>query len=172
MKHGISEQEWEAYLEEQLTGAARDRVESHMLGCLRCWEHYERMKLATGQLHAAGAEVRRLLTLSDEQLQAGLRGVFARIRAAQSGRTPQTEIGQRLEFLAVIMAPMCGSLTASRALRAAAHSSPARSLECVTPDNWEPFMESLTSIATVMCGDTGAHLVRVSGQVSVINSEL
>jgi hypothetical protein len=73
-------------------------------------------------------------------------------------------VRKRLDELAVIMAPMCGSQTAERALRAAAQVSPARTLEQVNADNWTPFLSSLKSIATVMCGETGAHLVWERGQ--------
>jgi hypothetical protein len=51
-------------------------------------------------------------------------------------------------------------------LSAAARVSPARSLEQVTLENWTPFLTSLKSIAIVMCGETGAHLVWESGQIS------
>ena len=36
MMHEISEQNWEAYLEDQLAADERDRMEAHMLGCLTC----------------------------------------------------------------------------------------------------------------------------------------
>ena len=60
---------------------------------------------------------------------------------------------------------MCGSRTAANALQAAAQIAAVRSPEQVTPDNWEPFLDSLTSIATVMCGETGVHLIREGGRM-------
>ena len=167
IKHGISNQDWEAYSEGRLEAADRDHVEAHLIGCLACWEEYEQFKLTTQRLHEAGTEARTAQALSDEQLRQGLRTVYARIRAAHSfvpvSQPPQ--IHERLEFLETVLAPMCGSLTASKALRAAAHSSPARSLDQITTETWEPFLHRLTSIATVMCGETGAHLVHESGKI-------
>ncbi|HZS08311.1 MAG TPA: zf-HC2 domain-containing protein [Blastocatellia bacterium] len=166
MKHGISDQDWEGYVEDRLPAAERDRIEAHLIGCLGCWEFYEQMAATTERLREAGAATRRGIPLSDEQLHAGLRGVFERVRAGQPGHATQRggRIEQRLRYLEAVMAPMCGAQTAANALRAAARGSAARSLDEVTTDNWEPFLRSLTSIAAVMCGETGAHLVWRSGQ--------
>jgi hypothetical protein len=49
-------------------------------------------------------------------------------------------------------------------LHAAAKNSPARSLERVTTDNWDPFLEKLTAIAAAMCGESFAGLIRERGQ--------
>jgi len=167
MMHGISDQEWSDYFDQQLEPGECDRIEAHLIGCLTCWEFYERMAQTTERLRAGGAEMRHRFPLRDEQLHAGLRGVFARIREAEASRTlpHRNSIQERLDFLEAIMAPMCGSRTAAKALHAAAKGSPAQSLAQVTPDNWTPFLTSLTSIATVMCGETGAHLVWESGQL-------
>lgn len=165
MTHGISEQDWEAYLEQKLTAEEHDRVEAHLLGCLACWEHYEELKQTTERLHAAGAEARGSLTLSDAQLHVGLRGVFARLRAEKKPDSAiRSPLQARLDHLESVMAVMCGAHTAVNALRAAARISPATSLEQITAENWGPFLDRLTSIATVMCGETGAHLVRQSGK--------
>jgi putative zinc finger protein len=168
MIHGISEKEWNDYLEGVLDEAGRDRIEAHLIGCLSCWEFHEQMALTTQALRIAGADIRDDLSLQDHQLRQGMRGVFARIRSAELETvfSEQSSIKQRLDALAAVMAPMCGSQTARKALNAAARVSPARSLEQVTLENWTPFLTSLKSIAIVMCGETGAHLVWESGQIS------
>jgi Putative zinc-finger len=167
MIHGISEKEWNDYLEGEIDEATCDRIEAHLIGCLSCWEFHEEMALTTQALRSAGAEMRDNLTLQDHQLRKGLHGVFARIRSARMETvfSTQSSIKQRLDALAAVMAPMCGSQTARNALSAAARVSPARSLEQITLENWTPFLTSLKSIATVMCGETGAHLVWESGQI-------
>src|SRR5262249_56639758 len=111
-----------------------------------------------------GAGTRAIFALQDQQLHAGLRGVFAKINAAETGKRkvgvhPRRAIQQKLDALAAVMAPMCGTRTAIKALSAAAQISAARSLEWVTEDNWTSFLASLKSIAAVMCGETGASLV-------------
>ncbi len=168
MTHAFSEETWNDYIEGQIDDETRDRIEAHLIGCLTCWEFYERMANTNQALRVNGAGMRAIFALQDQQLSAGLRGVFAKINAAETGShaglQPRRAIQQRLEALAAVMTPMCGSQTAIKALRAAAQVSPACSLESVTEDNWTSFLASLKSIAAVMCGETGARLVWESGQ--------
>lgn len=166
MKHGISEQDWEDYSEGRLTDEARDRIEAHLIGCLSCWEFYEQYSNAGTQMRDAGAEVRRALSPSDERLHAALGGVFRRLGAQRAPGALRVQLlSKRLSEIEMALAAMCGPRTAARALRAAASCSPARTLECVTTDNWESFLSRLTSIATVMCGETGAQLIREGGRM-------
>jgi hypothetical protein len=146
------------------------RIEAHLIGCLSCWEFHERMANATRALCGSAAGVRAIFALQDQQLHAGLRGVFEKISTSESEKSklgPQSHraIQEKLNALAEVMSPMCGSQTAINALRAAAQGSPARSLERVSEDNWTPFLARLKSIAAVMCGETGASLVWESGQL-------
>jgi hypothetical protein len=166
MVHLFSEEEWNDYIEGLVDDETRDRFEAHLIGCLSCWKFYERMANATQALRVSGAGMRAVFALQDRQLSAGLRGVFAKIDEAEAVKRdrPRRLIQQRLDALAAVMAPMCGSQTANKALRAAAQVSHARSLESVTEDNWASFLTSLKPIADVMCGETGARLVWESGQ--------
>ncbi|HKC87461.1 MAG TPA: zf-HC2 domain-containing protein [Blastocatellia bacterium] len=166
MTHLFSEEEWNDYIDGRIDEEARDRIEAHIIGCLSCWEFYERMATATRALTACGAGLRAAFALQDRRLNAGLRAVFAKINEAETAKRerPLRAIQQRLNALAEVMAPMCGSQTAIKALRAAAQVSLAASLESVTEDNWTSFLSSLKPIAAVMCGETGARLVWESGQ--------
>jgi hypothetical protein len=162
--HGITPGEWEAYVEGKLNGAECDRLETHLTGCLACWERVEELRLATDLLRQTGAAARRSLPLRDAELYAGLQQAFAKLHAAESAADAAT-IRHRLEALTKVLAVMCGPLTATQALRVAAQRSAARTLARVSPDNWDSFLTRLTSIATVMCGETGARLVRESGRL-------
>lgn len=164
MNHGITEQEWNDYLDAGATAPVRDRIEAHIAGCLSCWEFYEQMAGATEALHVAGDEARRMLTLEDRQFHRMLRGVFAELHEEAETTTTQPLQG-RLDSLETTLTPFCGTQVAARALQAAAQHSPARSLEKVTQANWEPFLERLTAIAAAMCGDTLATLLREQGQL-------
>jgi hypothetical protein len=169
MIHGFSEKDWNDYIEGLADESLRDRIEAHLIGCWDCWDFYGQMARATGALRSTGENIRASLTLPDRALHAGLRGVFEKLKAAESamGLTDASRhrtIGQKLEALAAVMSPMCGSQTAINALRAAAVNSRAQSLDQVTADNWPSFLNHLRSIATVMCGETGAHLVWERGQ--------
>ncbi len=79
MTHGISDQEWAAYLDGRLDSPGRDRLEAHLIGCLACWNFYEEMAETNEWLKSGGSTVRRELRPTDEQLQAGFVEVFARI---------------------------------------------------------------------------------------------
>jgi anti-sigma factor RsiW len=162
--HGIKDEDWEAYVEGALTSVDRDRLEAHLTGCLGCWERVEMLQITTEQLREAGAQARLSLPLRDAQLHTGLLGAFAKLRAAEEAAEAAT-IRQRLHALSKVLAGMCGSATAAKALQIAAQRSTAQTLERVTPHNWDSFLTRLTSIATVMCGETGAHLVRESGRL-------
>ena len=163
MKHGITEQEWNDYLDGCAPLPVRDRIEAHLTGCLSCWAFYEQMSAATEALQAVGAEARRELTLADRQLHRMLRGVFAEIQRSEA--QAEAQLQGRLNSLETTLAPFCGTQVAARALQTAARHSPARSLEKVTHANWEPFLERLTAIAAALCGDTFATLLREQGQL-------
>jgi hypothetical protein len=163
-KHGIKPEEWEAYVEGSLPAAEHDHLEAHLTNCWGCWEHVEELQTATAQLREAGAKVRRSLPLPDVQLHAGLQRALAKLRTAENAADAAT-IQQRLDFLAHVLAAMCGTQTAQQALRVAAQRSGAQTLESISADNWDSFLLRLTSIATVMCGETGAYLVQESGQL-------
>ena len=169
MKHGITEQEWEAYSEGCLDEAASDRIEAHLIGCLTCWEEYERLKKAANAWHAAGAAVRWQTPLSDAALHEGLQRVLARARATDITQdiTEKAAIQTRLTQLEDVLALLCGTRTAFCALRTAANSTPAHRLNLLTAEHWEPFLDRLASIALVLCGAAGAELIRAGGQLCV-----
>ena len=166
MTHLFSEEQWNDYIEGRIDDETRDRIEAHIIGCLSCWEFHERMANATRALVVCGAGLRAAFALQDRRLNAGMRAVFAKINESEAAKhdQPLRAIQQRLDALAAVMAPMCGSQTATKALRAAAQVSPACSLDRVTEDNWPSFLTSLKTIAAVMCGETGARLVWERGQ--------
>lgn len=166
MFHEISEQDWENYLNGEATGAARQRIEAHLIVCPECRVMIERMKLVEGQFKRAISDARRQTTLRDEQIYQGLRGVFLRLVAEES--EPETGgqqvIEQWLRALETALADMCGNHTAVRVLRVAAKNSPAHSLERVEAGNWQPFLHHLTLITQVVCGEIGAQLVGEIGR--------
>lgn len=170
MMHGFTDQEWMEYFDGKLAAEARDRLEAHLIGCELCWEFYDRIARTNERLRAAAERMRESVPLSDRQMHLALQRMLERLRlespqvSRETSHAAPLSIGARLADLAAVMTPMCGWRTASSALKAAARSSPARSLEGVTIDNWTPFLTSLTSIAVVMCGETGANLVWETGR--------
>lgn len=165
MKHGITAENWEDYLDGKLPPEERDRIEAHVIGCVACWELHERMVSLNTRLRAAGAALGRNHVLSDEQLKAGLRGVYAYISANPEASAALTPVQQRLGELEAVMTVFCGTQTAVNALQSAAKQSPAKRLPHVSPENWEAFLTRLTAIAHVLFGITGARLVSESGRL-------
>ena len=162
MLHGISEEEWEAYVEGALCPSEQDRIEAHMISCISCWERYDDLKHTTDELRKEGADIRRAVALSDEREQAAFIAVLRRLQL--NARIERREILDRIEQLEQILARMCGTRTAVQALQSAAKESPAQELNSLGPETWEPFIENLASIAEVMCGESGALLLRRSVQ--------
>lgn len=165
MKHDISNSDWNDYLDGTATASVKNRIESHLIGCLDCWDYYEQLLLATQKLQSAGEQARFKLTLDDGQLHHMLQEVFWQLNSSSTKHSKNTQVQEQLNNLETVLSPVCGSEAAARALKAAANQSPARSLESITTENWQPFLERLTVIAAAMCGDTFAGLVRESGQI-------
>src|SRR5262245_55220209 len=111
MTHQFSEEEWNDYIEGEVDDETRDRFEADMIGWLSCWRVYQRMASATQALKVSGAGMRAVFALQDRHLSAGLRGVFDKIDEAEAAKRdqPRRLIQQRLDALAAVMAPMCGS---------------------------------------------------------------
>lgn len=164
MQHGITEQEWNDYLDGGAKTDTRDRIEAHLIGCLSCWEFYERLASASQRLTEASAEARTQLTLEDRRLHLMLHNIFADLQREPAQLPNQNEIQVWLEGLQTVLTPICGKQIAARVLQAAAKLSPAQSLERVKPENWDAFLDRLTAIAAAICGDTFATLVQERGQ--------
>jgi predicted anti-sigma-YlaC factor YlaD len=160
MTHGLTDQEWMDYFDGVLEPEARDRLEAHLIGCELCWDFYDRMAGTGERLQAAAERARESVPLSDPEMYHAL-GVT--LRRTRGNTSSAIAIRERLDDLEAVMTTMCGARTTTNAFDAAARSSTARSLEGVTPDNWASFLKSLTSIAIVMCGETGADLVWETG---------
>lgn len=165
MQHGITPENWENYLEGTLVPDERDHIEAHLIGCVSCWEFHERLANLTERLQSDGRMMSHRYPLSNEALQAGLRATYARICERNSSAAVPTSVQQRLHELEAVMTVFCGEQTAVNALQAAAKNSPAKRLLHVSPENWESFLNRLTALAHVLCGNTGAQLVFECGRL-------
>jgi len=165
MNHGISDQEWNDYIDGIATADVSARIQSHCAVCTECWEFYDQMSCSTLLLQDAAGDARRGFTLDSSHLDHLLTNVLAAIRSGEGGSFDPVHVKGRLDMLETVFAPFCGSQAAARALQSAAAQSRARTIEQITEDNWEPFMERLTAIAAAMVGDTFANLVWERGRL-------
>jgi hypothetical protein len=161
MNHGITEQDWNDYIDGIATDEVRSRIQSHCAVCVECWEFYDQMSCSTLLLQEASNEVRHFFSTKESNVDRLLTNVLAAIRASDS----PLHVQGRLNMLETVFAPFCGSQNAARVLQSAAAQSRARTLEQITEDNWEPFLERLTAIAAAMVGDTFANLVWERGRL-------
>jgi len=164
MNHGITDKEWMLYLEGELDEATVHGLEAHLVSCKSCWDYFDQLAGAGEQLRVTGEAIRSELSLCDRALYRALVSTVSRINRQEK---PSDNMKARLDYLRSIMAPMCGARTVERALKLAAEASPAKTLEAVSDEHWNPFLLMLTSIAAVMCGETAADLIWESGQAEV-----
>jgi|SRR5882724_1732829 len=165
MNHGISDQEWNDYIDGIATADVCARIQSHCAVCVECWEFSDQMSCSTQLLNEAGNDARRRFAIRHDRVNELLSNVLAAIKSDESGSLDPVHVKVRLDMLETVFAPFCGSQAAARALQSAAAQSRARTLEDITEDNWEPFLERLTAIAAAMIGDTFANLVWERGRL-------
>jgi len=166
MKHGISDAEWEDYLARQATPQARDRIEAHLIGCLPCWQRYQKETRIIGALEEASAEAREQLTIADSRLSSMFAPVLASIRASEKDAIMPLHIQSSLELLKLILDPVFGSSAALRAMQLAANGSYTSPLNQITQERWSSFLERLTVITSIICGDVFAGLIKEQGKLA------
>ena len=167
MKHGISHEEWEDYLAGQTTPYARDRIEAHLIGCLPCWQRYQQESRAIRELQEAAAEAQERLTISDQRLSSMFAVLRENIRASEKDATIPGQIQSSLESLKSVLDPVFGSQAALRAMQLAANGSYSFSLDRITQEGWNAFLERLTAITSIICGDVFAGLIMEQGKLAL-----
>jgi hypothetical protein len=160
MKDQFSDEEWDDYLTGRIAPDARARIDAHLVACSACWRLYEEQAPAMHAVVEVAAEARAHLTISDQQLRSMFSLAMVNIRAAEDN-TPE-QIRNGLDFLNSLLIPVFGPETTHRALRLAA----TRSLDQVTPESWNPFLERLANITSIICGDVFASMIREHGQMA------
>jgi hypothetical protein len=160
MKHEFTDEEWDDYLTGRIASDARARIDAHLVVCSACWQLYLEQAPAIDAVVEAAAEAREHLTISDQQILSMFSQTMATIRAAE-GTTP-AQIRRGLEFLKSLLIPVFGPEATERALQLAA----TRSLDQVTRESWNPFLERLAGITSIICGDVFAGMIREHGQMA------
>ena len=110
--------------------------------------------------------VDRNLLSAGASLRASVRVDSAAIFAAKEkalARLGNQSLSLRLGSLYLLLAPMCGVETSTRAICAAAHRVSADSPRLLEERSWPGFVEHLHSIVATLCGEPAAQLVRERG---------
>jgi hypothetical protein len=164
VRHGISDERWEDYLLGKGTPEARASIDAHLLSCRECWQSYLREYPAMSALNSAAEDARTQLAMDDRQLRPMFAAMMAAIRAEDLASTEEVKNG--LDFLKLVLDPVFGPATAQRAMHLAANLSPAPAPRQITRENWDGFLERLAAMASIVCGDVFAGLIREHGQLA------
>jgi len=155
VKHRMTEEDWFAYLDDSTSAPERLRIEKHLHSCLSCRETLELMRAVDGALLSAAAGLRSRVTVSS--------AAIAEAREKALARLGDHSLSLRLGSLYLLLAPMCGVETSSRAMRAAAQRVSAASPRLLEERLWPSFVEHLHSIVATLCGEPSARLVLERG---------
>lgn len=165
MKHVFRAEEWELYLTDPNALKTRAMFDAHLVNCKQCWELYQQESPAMRALSEAGQEARRELTIDEPKLRIMFSHMMTNLGAEKSELNVTAQIQRSLEFLKSVLHPVFGSKATQRALQLAAHGSSGRSLDRMTVEGWNAFLDQLTAIVSIICGDVFASLIREHGKL-------
>lgn len=165
MTHEFTEKDWNDYLDGRAEAGTEARFERHLSACGECADLRRRLRLAEGQLRLQSGYWQHTPVLADAQIEAAWQRVVTRLRADELAPERSASIPERLRFLEDLLMLLCGTRTATNALRAAAKGLSTDAPEQLSRDHWPQFLTNLAAITTIMCGKTGAQLVWESGKL-------
>jgi hypothetical protein len=151
MKHPMTEDDWFHYLDDLAPEPDQLRIKRHLRTCARCRETAELMRAVEEALISTGAQLRDTVTLGTAAIAAAKDTALARL--------DDSSIPLRIGSLHLLLAPMCGVETSTRAIRAAAHRVSASSPGRLEERLWPGFVEHLHVIVATLCGEPAAQLV-------------
>lgn len=164
MNHKYSWHHWVDYFDGTLPVELRAEMEQHLQLCPECSRLRLSVMAIEDRLQLAGKRLRDSFPASEERAR---HAVETCLESARDSRaiSLSASVQERLTSLQAFMAPLCGSVTAARALHAAARQTSVPSPEGLTDVLWPDFVENLSSIAGVLCGDPAATLVSEVGRL-------
>ncbi|MCU1236440.1 MAG: hypothetical protein JWP63_4407 [Candidatus Solibacter sp.] len=167
MQHGITEQQWLAFLEDSLEPRERMRIQAHLDGCPDCRNLYSEMH-AWGQAIARGAaKLRAGAELSEVQIERFVAMALIGIRVARresKRRNESWSVPEALVLLRALLAPFCGLGTARAAVQLAVRESDLDEEGSASGTHWGKFVAYLTQTISQQCGISTGRLV---GRVGV-----
>ena len=152
MKHATTEEDWFAYLDNVSSEAEHPLIAAHVQSCAACRETVELMRTVDRTLFAAAADLRASVLLKSAALSAA--------KASTLSRLGNQSLSMRLGSLYLLLAPMCGVETSTRAICAAAQRVSAESPRLLEERAWPGFVEHLHAIVATLCGEPAAQLIR------------
>lgn len=151
MKHRMTNEEWTNYLDGLTTAEEEARIETHFSACPECHDFVARSQAVERLMKSSAARVRAVNELRPAQIAAAQEKTMARINDGC--------VSARIGALHLLLAPMCGVRTSTRAIRAAALGVSASSPRLLTDKLWPGFLNQLHRIVTSLCGEPAAQLI-------------
>jgi anti-sigma factor RsiW len=145
-------QDWFAYLDDFASQNENSPVAKHLQSCCTCRETVERMRSVDTSLLRAAASLRASVRVSSYAVSTAKEKALACLG--------NQALSLRLGSLYLLLAPMCGVETSTRAICAAAHRVSAGSPQLLEERSWPGFVEHLHTIVATLCGEPAAQLVR------------
>jgi anti-sigma factor RsiW len=155
VKHQMNEEDWFAYLDDLTSAKESSSIATHLQSCATCRETVELMHAVDKTLLHAGARLRKTVPVPSAAISAAKEKALARLG--------NHTLSLRLGSLYLLLAPMCGMETSTRAICAAAHRVSADSPQFLEERSWPGFVEHLHTIVATLCGEPAAELVRERG---------
>ena len=156
MKHRMTNEEWTNYLDGLASAGEQTRIEAHLSACPECHDFVARSRAVERLMKSSAARLRIAHDLRPAQITAAQRRTMMRINDGSC-------VSVRIGALHLLLAPMCGVRTSTRAIRAAALSVSASSPRLLTEKLWPGFLNQLHLIVTSLCGEPAAQLIRQRG---------
>jgi len=150
----MNEENWFAYLD-NVASAEDSTIAAHLKSCSACRETVELMRSVDQALLDSSATLRAGVPVGNPAIAAAKEKALARLGSHS--------LSLRLGSLYLLLAPMCGVETSTRAICAAAYRVSAGSPRLLEDRSWLGFVEHLHSIVATLCGEPAAQLVRERG---------
>ena len=164
MNHKYSQQEWIDYLEGDLAPRQREEMDQHLQACDKCSRFYQNMLEVEGKLRFAAQRQRESLRISEARARQAADACI--LQMPKTGTQVSPAVRRKLTTLENFMSPICGSETTARAMHVAAHRTSVASPEVIGEVLWEDFLENLSSVAGMLCGEPAANLILQVGSLA------
>lgn len=159
MTHGFSNRDWLEFIEGCPPPDRERTMRQHLAACFECRQKVEQFRSIDRELREVGARIRDSVTICDQRIQ----NAYRALRFLPDSEPKNNPVEQRLMWLEVFVAGICGTRTAERALRAAAQHANAASTQAITDRQWPDFVRKLSSIVGALCGEPAARLLYAIG---------
>jgi anti-sigma factor RsiW len=166
MCHGMTEQQWLAYLDGGLDVTEYARMRDHASTCAECAGTLRELSLWRERLVEAAALVRTAVETLPGDVDRLLAVSIQRIRACEPGARrsdPRWSFKEAVMLLRLLVEPFCGPGTAGAAISLAVRRSTVADAQSDAPAVWNLFVSNMSEMISSVCGTEAGRLVNQVG---------